>query len=226
MRFAGTKHITSSPLHAQSNGRAENAVKTAKNLMKKSKEACMEYFISLLSWRNTPTEGMDTSPAQRMFGRRTLTQLPTAEPLLKPQPAPVDVRKQILTRKEKQASYYNRQTKELPTLKEGQVVRITPQPNDREKKWIKGQVTREAGIRSYEVITEDGRQFRRNRKHLRASKEQFYQPDKQPPPVSPSSTPPPLTPPKLQVQHVVSPGKAISGVTRSGRVFKPPSCLD
>ena len=153
MRLVGDEHITSSPLHAQSNGRVENAVKTAKNLMKKASGAGAEYYISLLNWRNTPTEGMDTSQAQRMFSRRTRTLLPTAEQLLKPQ-APLEARNQMLRRKEKQAFYYNRQTIELPTLKQGQVVRISPQPSDKGKKWQKGQVTDQVDIRSYNVRTD------------------------------------------------------------------------
>ena len=38
VRFAGVEHIKSLPLHPQSNERAENLVKTAKNLVKKGKE--------------------------------------------------------------------------------------------------------------------------------------------------------------------------------------------
>ena len=85
LKSSGSEHITSSPGYPQSNGRVENAVKTASTLIKKAKESESEFFLSLLSWRNTPTAGMNSSPAQRMFGRRTRTQLPTAEVLLKPQ---------------------------------------------------------------------------------------------------------------------------------------------
>ena len=109
LRSSGTEHITSSPGYPQSNGRVENAVKTAKNLIKKAKESGAEYYLSLLSWRNTPTEGMNSSPAQRMFGRRTRTQLPTAEMLLRPQPLDTaSTREQILRRKEKQTLYYDK----------------------------------------------------------------------------------------------------------------------
>ena len=63
------KHVTSSPEYPQSNGKVENAVKTAKNLMKKSASTSSDFQLALLDWRNTPTEGMKSSPAQRMFGR-------------------------------------------------------------------------------------------------------------------------------------------------------------
>ena len=75
LRSSGTAYVTSSPGYPQSNGRVENAVKTAKSLIKKVKATGADYFLLLLSWRNTPTEGLSTSPAQRMFGQRMRTHL-------------------------------------------------------------------------------------------------------------------------------------------------------
>ena len=57
----------SSPEYAQSNGKAENAVKTAKMLMKKAAESGNDFYLMLLEWRNMPSEGMDSSPSQRIF---------------------------------------------------------------------------------------------------------------------------------------------------------------
>ena len=56
--------VTSSPNYPQSNGRVENAVKTAKQLMKKSKQAGTDFYLALLDWRNTPTEGVGCSPVK------------------------------------------------------------------------------------------------------------------------------------------------------------------
>ena len=61
-------HSTSSSYRAQSNGKAEAAVKTAKRLLKRS--------TALLEQRNTPTAGMSTSPAQREIGRSTRSIVP------------------------------------------------------------------------------------------------------------------------------------------------------
>ncbi|KAL9961523.1 hypothetical protein ACROYT_G030479 [Oculina patagonica] len=55
------KHRTSSPRYPQSNGRAENAVKTCKNLMKNAKADGQDPLLALLDWRNTPTERIGTS---------------------------------------------------------------------------------------------------------------------------------------------------------------------
>ena len=57
------EHVTSLRT-VWSNGKAENAVKTVKLLHKKSGETGDSEFIALLNWRNTPSEGMSTSPAE------------------------------------------------------------------------------------------------------------------------------------------------------------------
>ena len=54
--FANTcqfDHFTSSPHYPQSNGKVENAIKTAKRLMKKAKEGKQDFYLSLLSWRRS-----------------------------------------------------------------------------------------------------------------------------------------------------------------------------
>lgn len=239
--------ITSSPNYPQSNGRVENAVKTAKRLMKKAKEAGTDFYLALLDWRNTPTEGVDSSPVQRLFGRRTRTLIPTASALLTPK-VPQDIRTKLLYRKAVQTKYYDRNAKELPPLKQGDQVRISPKPNDRTGKWTKAEVQEQVDIRSYNVRTEDGRVYRRNRRHLRKS-----QPDVPPPqtttevpteyqtPVQPYQAPPsqrgktvppetkaPVKPPPSPTSSKTVPPKIQENpvrTTRSGREVKPPSYL-
>ena len=60
--------VTSSPRYPQSNGKAENAVRTVERLFTKCRAAGISEFQALPDWRNTPSEGMDTSPAQRLLG--------------------------------------------------------------------------------------------------------------------------------------------------------------
>ena len=227
-------------------------MKTASTLIKKAKESGAEFYLSLLSWRNTPTEGMNSSPAQRMFGRRTRTQLPTAEVLLKPQSTDTEVtRDQILKRKEKQTHHYNQHAKELPGLLKGETVRVAPQPGNRSQKWFKAVVQDQTDVRSYNVRTEDGRMFRRNRKHLRSSKEPFYPLERNEPEISPSPqlqiatsassqdscatefhlqepSTETVQPDKSRKAEVVVSDKPQPGqhrITRVGRVSKPPSYL-
>lgn len=57
------------PGYPQSNGKAESAVKTAKRLMLKAKLAGQVPYLALLDHRNTPTQGVNTSPAQRLLNK-------------------------------------------------------------------------------------------------------------------------------------------------------------
>ena len=77
-------HKTSSPGYPRSNGKVENNIKTAKNLMKKAYQANADPWLAILDFRNTPTQGMTTSPVQRLMSRRTRKLLTTATSLLKP----------------------------------------------------------------------------------------------------------------------------------------------
>ena len=106
------EHVTSSPHYPKSNGKVENAIKTAKNLLKKSKVAGTDFHLAKLAWRNTPSEGLESSPAQRMFGRCTRTMIPTTRELLKPKIVE-DVQGKLLKSKQLQAKHYNISAKEL-----------------------------------------------------------------------------------------------------------------
>ena len=69
-RTYGFEHVTSSPLYAQPSGKEENAVKRAESLLEKATKSKRDPYLSLLDWRNTPTEGLNSSPAhdQWLFG--------------------------------------------------------------------------------------------------------------------------------------------------------------
>ena len=58
--------------------------------MRKCERSGDDLYLSLLEWRNTPSEGLNTSPTQRLIGRRTRTKLPVKEAKLSEQ---VDKRK-------------------------------------------------------------------------------------------------------------------------------------
>ncbi|XP_011674436.2 uncharacterized protein K02A2.6-like [Strongylocentrotus purpuratus] len=158
-----------SPYNSKSNGKVESAVKSAKKMMKKCKQTGDSRNLALLNIRNTPTQGMDSSPAQRFLGRRTKTLTPTMRPLLQPRGSSKNEMKQMKLIQAKQAKYYNRRTKELPVLEDGDTVRMKPFQPGRDI-WQKAKVLQKLDERSYEVIS-GGHTYRRNREHLRATRE-------------------------------------------------------
>ena len=156
------EHNTSSPAYPQSNGKAENAVHTIKNLFRKCKTSGVSEFQALLDWRNTPTAGIGTSPAQRLMGRRCKTLLPVAGSLLQPSfPTEADTRK-LLGTKQRQQHYYNKQVRPLEPISIGDTVRMRL-PG--EETWSPGTCTAEAGPRSYRVQVGNAI-YRRNRRQL------------------------------------------------------------
>ena len=50
--------------------------------MKKATEFGNDFYLVLLEWRNTPSEGMEISPSQPIFSRRVKTLLPISKKLL------------------------------------------------------------------------------------------------------------------------------------------------
>jgi len=63
----GFEHVTSSPYWPQGNGKAEVAMKIVKRMYQKNKDV----HLALLDYRNTPQQGQDHSPAQRLISRHT-----------------------------------------------------------------------------------------------------------------------------------------------------------
>ena len=119
-------------------------------------------FQALLDWRNTPIEGVGTSPAQRLMGTRCCkTLLPTTDTLLKPQ-YDVDTNTQAIRRKEDSRRRYNQGARPLIPLKSGDVVRMKL-PG--QQIWTPAVVTGEVTPRSYEVKV-NGTIYRRNRRDL------------------------------------------------------------
>ena len=105
----GFRHVTSSPRYPQSNGKVENAVKTVKRLFTKCQEDKQSEHQALIDWRNTPTEALGSSPAQRFLGRRCRTLLPIAETLLNPAYDTSDDARALKGKRAKQAHYFNQE---------------------------------------------------------------------------------------------------------------------
>ena len=91
--------------HSQSNGDAESAVKIAKGIFKKSQRDKKDLQLSILDWRNTPTESMSLSTVQRLFSRRIKTILPTTSVLLAPSVSKESDETKTLTGKRNKAKF-------------------------------------------------------------------------------------------------------------------------
>ena len=160
-------HVTSSPHYPKSNGKAESSVKTVKQLFKKADRDGKDPWLSLLDYRNTPTEGIGDSPAQRLMSRRTQPLLPTASSLLRPKVSAHSTEK--LERKRQKAKFYHdRHVKQLPELEIGQEVRIAPLRKN--QTWKPATCVEKLSDRSY-VVQAGNETLRRNRQFLRPAAE-------------------------------------------------------
>ena len=115
---------------------AEPAVKQAKKMMRRCKDSGDDPFLALLTLRNTPQQHHETSPAQHLLNGRTWTRLPTQAKLMKPK-INKNTAQRIKKAQEIQQKYYNRGSKELDPLKNGDIVRLQPTKLG-EKKWKTG----------------------------------------------------------------------------------------
>lgn len=138
----------------------ERYIQICKNLIKKASKEGKNPYQALLKYRNTPIQQGIGSPAQLMMGRRTRTTIPTCEALLKPQTTdPLKVKEKLQERQKKEKLVYDKHARPLPFLQGGDTVRCRP---ERQQEWKKALVL----PRSYVILDEQGKIFRRNRKHL------------------------------------------------------------
>ena len=82
----------------------------------------------MLDYRNTPTEGMNSSPSQRLMSHRTRTLVPVVSALLYPKVI-TDVKEKLQVKRRMANSYHDRTSKTLPPLEVGQEVRVASQKN-------------------------------------------------------------------------------------------------
>ena len=161
--------ITSSPHYPKSNGLMERNVQTVKQLLRKADESSQDAFLTLLEFRNSPISGMDELPAELLMSRKLRTRLPTSKSLLQPQPrCTSQIRHNLLTRQQRLKAFYDRGTRPLSNLHEGELVRMK-----RGRDWTSAVVVKQhQAPRSYIVATPDGMQMRRIHFHLQPTKEE------------------------------------------------------
>ncbi len=231
------EHITSSPRHPKSNGKAESAVKIAKNLLRKAMHDRTDPWKAILHWRNTPTEYMDSSPAQRLMSRRLKTSLPVTSKLLEPYVA-TGVVERLRYRKQLAKSCYDKSAHDLPELNIGERIRMKPLPGENPALWRVGTCLQKVAPRSY-LVNVGGSLYRRNRVHLRVAESSSSQAvDRNEPELpsmlegdvadAPSSADSTLVKPLPQASYdLVKPSSSEGHThTRSGRLSMPPKRLD
>ena len=162
------EHITSSPEHPKSNALAENSVKVIKKLLKKGNKANEDPYLALLSYRSTPTANGLPSPAERIFGRKIRSRLPSFKALVKNKQLSLKLQEN----KVKQKLYYHKNSKDLSKQSSG--VTFCVRQGD-EKEWsTKCKVVSNKKLpRSYIVETTTEKRLRRNRKDLLLTSEKF-----------------------------------------------------
>ena len=154
------KHVTSSPRYPQSNGLAERAVRSAKELLEKCYRDNSDIYLAILHARNVPKDGLP-SAAQRLMSRRTRTTLPTTRDMLKPT-VQTNVHKSLEKKRKQNKVHYDKSAKTLSMLQPGDTVRMQ---TDRGYDKIAIIESRTNDPRSY-IVKCNGKQYRRNRKHL------------------------------------------------------------
>ena len=111
-----------------------------------------------MDWRNTPTEGLATSHAQRLMRRCCSTLLPISESLLR---LSYDVRA-MSNKKRRQKNYYDRHAKPLANVSTGEIVRMRiPE----QKVWTPATCLDLAGLRSF-LVKYGSTVYRRNRRYI------------------------------------------------------------
>ena len=153
----GFTHVTSSPKYPQANGEAERAVRTEKNLLKKSDDP----YLAMLAYRSTPLEN-GYSPAELLMGRRLRTMIPTIAKQLAPKlpkGSKLQGKEGRMRQRQKNNFDQHHRAKELQPLAKGDKVWI---PDN--KSW--GTVQEETQTRSYVVASDSGGTYQRNRSHL------------------------------------------------------------
>ena len=222
----GFKFSPCSPHYHQSNGLAERSVRTVKSMLKKANKEKKDPYIALMEYRNTPVLGQ-YSPNELLMSRLTRTKIPVSPDVLKPKV--VSNTEALLKKREKdQERYYNKGSRILPELEEGQKVQIRTDPK---LPWVKGVVKNKGDKRSYEVKTETST-VRRNRRHIIPTEKgqvlsSLYDTDERATQVEPVLKEPEQT---LQEEtskqtKAVTPTRIPVAVTRSGKQVKTPSWL-
>ena len=157
------KHITSSPRFPQSNGFAERAMKTAKEILNQD-----DIFLAIHAYRSTPLTELRLSQTKLMFERNIRNTLPCLSKNLKHNCMNRDtLESKDRKAKQRQKTNYDKHhgVINLPELQPRDLVLVK---TDDEKHWkTQARVLQKEAPRSYLVRTDSKGDLRRNRRHLK-----------------------------------------------------------
>ncbi|XP_053154028.1 uncharacterized protein K02A2.6-like isoform X1 [Hemicordylus capensis] len=158
----GFEQCFSSPGYPQSNGMAERAICSIKQLIRKAEDTQVDLYMALLEYRNTPVTGMEYSPAQMLMGRMLRSKLPVTTDLLCPK-IPHGIYEGLQRVQKRQKYFYDQTAKSLKPLKEGDEVWV-----ENKEGWFPAVVTKNGDQPcTYRVMMSEGRSYWRNRRKLR-----------------------------------------------------------
>ena len=158
----GIHHRVTSPTNAQSNGQAERFVQTIKNSLTKAMEGGEDPHLAILTYAATPLNHSLPSPAELLNSRKYRCILPVR---MTQQNHAHRYRNIMQQQKRQQTHYYNRNARDLPSLKTGQPVYTQLIP--RTRNWTQGHIIERLGQRTYKIKTYNGGTYIRNRKFIK-----------------------------------------------------------
>ena len=118
--------------------------------------------LAILTYATTPLNHSLSSPTELLYPRKYRCFLPVQ---VKQQNHTHRYRNIMQRQKHQQTKYYNKNARDLPSLKTGRAVYVQLVPKTRN--WIPGHITKRLSSRTYKVKTYNGRIYIRNRKFIK-----------------------------------------------------------
>lgn len=156
------KLVTTSPRYPKSNGFAEKIVGICKQMLRKCKETNGDLNLMLLNYRCTPVCGWQYSPSQLMNSRLLRSTIPMHVNKLE-RKVVENVENMLKENQIKYKYHHDRHAKAAVGFKIGDSVLYKKSSDKRDQKWLPGVIKGVCNTpRSYIVINEYGRTYRRN----------------------------------------------------------------